>query len=281
MQREGPCSHMTDIDVITSAVEEFQLLYTALEKNGVSVNLFHHELYHGTPDAVFPNNWFSTHRNGDGSYDLVLYPMAHPSRRRERRPDMIDFLGKLGGASPRRTIDLTNCEEDAVYLEGTGSMVLDRVHKIAYAVLSSRTDDALFKKFCDEMGYRAVGFTAKGNMYHTNVMMSVGTGYAAVCFDHIASEDEAAALNKILKQSGKKVVPISIEQCNSMCGNVLELRDGSGELFLAMSDRAYRTFTPQQLYTLLQTVDHIVHPEYNVIESLGGGSVRCSIAEIF
>ena len=283
----------TDIEIITAACEEFQNLYSALISEDVGIKLYHHEPYHGTPDACFPNNWFSTHAADGGGSNLVLYPMAHPSRRRERRPDILSYLK----ARCDTLVDLTDAEDDGRFLEGTGSMVLDRTHRIAYAVISSRTDKHALSEFCRELGYTPFMMHAKDNMYHTNVMMSVGTLYAVVCFDHLSSPEEVTRLYKTLKSTGKTVVAISEAQCNDMCGNVLELRAGSGNSFLAMSDRAYKAFKPEQLYTLLQCVDHIIHPNYNTIEhvcdssgahcmyhfhpQLAGGSIRCSIAEIF
>eukprot|EP01061_Rhynchopus_euleeides_P040670 TRINITY_DN7004_c0_g1_i1.p2 TRINITY_DN7004_c0_g1~~TRINITY_DN7004_c0_g1_i1.p2 ORF type:complete len:798 (+),score=332.78 TRINITY_DN7004_c0_g1_i1:394-2787(+) len=275
MTRDKKFARHTDIDIITAACEEFEGLYSSLLREGVAIKLYHHEPYHGTPDACFPNNWFSTHKTSTG-VDLVLYPMAHPSRRRERRPDIMNFL------RPRSEciIDLTDAEDDGKFLEGTGSMVLDRTHRIAYAVVSSRTNKDVLADFCKELGYKAHMLYTQDNMYHTNVMMSIGTSYAVVCFEHLKDPEAATELYKTLKSTGKTIVPISKDQCANMCGNVLELR-GATESFIAMSDRAYRAYRPEQLYTLLQTVDHIVHPPYNTIETLAGGSIRCSIAELF
>ncbi|KAJ9449482.1 Arginine deiminase [Diplonema papillatum] len=277
MVQDKKYSKYTDIDVIDAACEEFQELYTALLREGVNIKLYHHEQYHGTPDACFPNNWFSTHAVGGGKSDLVLYPMAHPSRRRERRPDIVQFLE----AHTESTLDLSEHEDENKFLEGTGSMVLDRVNGIAYAVMSSRTQAEPFNDFCKAMGYTPVCLRATDNMYHTNVMMSVGTSYAVVCFEHLADQENVSRAYKSLKQTGKKIIAISKEQCTNMCGNILELRSGKGEQFVAMSERAYKNYRPEQLYTLLQTVDHIVHPAYNTIETLAGGSVRCSVAELF
>eukprot|EP01064_Diplonema_japonicum_P001168 TRINITY_DN10753_c0_g1_i1.p1 TRINITY_DN10753_c0_g1~~TRINITY_DN10753_c0_g1_i1.p1 ORF type:complete len:798 (+),score=192.14 TRINITY_DN10753_c0_g1_i1:52-2445(+) len=277
MTRDKKHLRSTDIDVIDAACEEFQSLYSSLLREGVNIKLYHHEPYHGTPDACFPNNWFSTHRNANGSSELVLYPMAHPSRRRERRPDILKYLN--GRCS--NLIDLSDHEDMNMFLEGTGSMVLDRIHRIAYAVVSSRTDETVLGRFCEHLGFKPFPIHTKGNMYHTNVMMSIGTKYAAVCFDHLKDQEEVSRLYNSLKQTGRTIVTLSEDQCTNMCGNILELRSEKGEAFLAMSDRAYSNFNPQQLYSMLQCVDHIVHPDYATIENLAGGSVRCSIAELF
>ena len=264
MSRDKRFARHTDIDIITAACEEFEGLYSGLIRAGVGIKLYHHEPYHGTPDACFPNNWFSTHKTENGS-DLVLYPMAHQSRRRERRPDILKFLK----SRTDNVCDLTDHEDDYRYLEGTGSMVLDRTHRIAYAIISSRTNLEVLNNFCTRMGYTAHPlYTKEGvNMYHTNVMMSVGTHFAVICFEYLRSAEDVMKLQKTLKSTGKSVVPISAAQCADMCGNVLELR-GSEDSFIAMSDRAYRNYRPEQLYTLLQTVDHIVHPQYDTIETV-------------
>eukprot|EP01060_Flectonema_neradi_P000587 TRINITY_DN10360_c0_g1_i1.p1 TRINITY_DN10360_c0_g1~~TRINITY_DN10360_c0_g1_i1.p1 ORF type:complete len:808 (+),score=179.69 TRINITY_DN10360_c0_g1_i1:136-2559(+) len=279
MQSDKVLSSKTDIDIIDAACEEFQSLYSTLLAEGVGIQLYHHEPYHGTPDACFPNNWFSTHINKDGTSSLALYPMAHPSRRRERRPDIMKYLKSV----TTNIIDLSDHEDEGKFLEGTGSMVLDRTNKVAYAVLSSRTDSKVFEEFCKGFGYTPFPFQTDPalNMYHTNVMMSIGTNYAAVCFDYIHDKNVSLNMYKQLKKTGRQVITLSKEQCSNMAGNILELRSSNGDIFVAMSDRAYRAFTKEQLYTLLQCVDHVVHPAYNTIETLAGGSVRCSIAEIF
>ena len=279
MLRDKVLTSKTDIDIIDAACEEFQSLYSTLLAEGINIQLYHHEPYHGTPDACFPNNWFSTHVNENGSSSLALYPMAHPSRRRERRPDILKYLNSI----TTEVVDMSDHEDEGRFLEGTGSMVLDRTNKVAYAVISSRTDAMVLDEFCKKFGYKAFSFETDPalNMYHTNVMMSIGTNYAAVCFDYIHDKNVSLNLYKQLKKTGRQVISLTKDQCSNMAGNILELRSAKGEIFVAMSDRAYRAFTKEQLYTLLQCVDHVVHPSYNTIETLAGGSIRCSIAEIF
>eukprot|EP00997_Jenningsia_sp_PLL12_P000896 NODE_113_length_2492_cov_63.191158_g101_i0.p1 GENE.NODE_113_length_2492_cov_63.191158_g101_i0~~NODE_113_length_2492_cov_63.191158_g101_i0.p1 ORF type:complete len:444 (-),score=122.93 NODE_113_length_2492_cov_63.191158_g101_i0:136-1467(-) len=269
---------MTSLEIVESACNSFANLYTLLIQNGVHVKLFHHESYHDTPDAVFPNNWFSTHADID---TFVLYPMKFPSRQRERRRSVINFLK----SQYSNLIDLTYFEtvddpDSTKALEGTGSLVLDRVNKVAYAAESGRTDRQVVDVWCKHMGYRAVVFKTVGDIYHTNVMMHVGQTSAVVCVESIVPEDRHRVLEE-LRRGGRMVIRATKEQCLALLCNCIEVMNDRGESILVMSSQAYHSMTQNQRYQLSQSVDHILHAEYSIIEKVAGGGVRCSIAELF
>eukprot|EP01012_Entosiphon_sulcatum_P058494 TRINITY_DN82575_c0_g1_i1.p1 TRINITY_DN82575_c0_g1~~TRINITY_DN82575_c0_g1_i1.p1 ORF type:complete len:792 (+),score=119.96 TRINITY_DN82575_c0_g1_i1:270-2378(+) len=269
--------NMHTLDQVSGACRNFAQLYTLLQQNGIKVHLFHHEQYHATPDAVFPNNWFSTHHGGS----LVLYPMKHPSRQRERRRSILEFLR----SKYPKVVDLTNYEnqedEDAtIALEGTGAMVLDRVNRIAYAMKSGRCSPQALDAWCKQMGYRPVLFEGTASIYHTNVMMHVGSTMAIVCDAWIKPDDRKKVLSE-LRQSGKTVIKASKEQAQSFACNCLELRTPSGANILVMSSQAYNSLTEEQLYLIQQHVSRVIHVDFGVIEMLAGGGVRCAIAELF
>jgi hypothetical protein len=232
------------------------------------------------PDAVFPNNWFSTHADGT----VVLYPMLAPSRRRERRLDLIEALGRDGPYRISRIVDLSRFEAAGQFLEGTGSLVLDRAHRVAYACRSPRTHDAPLAAFAGELGYEVVAFDAVGPdaapVYHTNVVMWIGERVAAVCLESIPDPDQRHA---VLARLGAthEVVEISMAQMSEYCGNMLAVRSRSGDALLEMSHRAYHALTDEQRATLRRHFRWLTaHPIYT-IERLGGGSVRCMLAEVF
>jgi hypothetical protein len=232
------------------------------------------------PDAVFPNNWFSTHADGT----VVLYPMLAPSRRRERRLDLIEALGRDGPYRIARIVDLSRFEAAGQFLEGTGSLVLDRAHRIAYACRSPRTHDAPLAAFAAELGYEVVAFDAVGPdaapVYHTNVVMWIGEGVAAVCLESIPDPDQRHA---VLARLGAthEVLEISMAQMSEYCGNMLAVRSRGGDALLEMSHRAYHALTDEQRATLRRHFRWLTaHPIYT-IERLGGGSVRCMLAEVF
>ncbi|MFS8158827.1 MAG: citrulline utilization hydrolase CtlX, partial [Candidatus Roizmanbacteria bacterium] len=232
-----------------------------------------------TPDAVFPNNWFSTHPG-----KLVLYPMKAPNRRMERQPDALKAaLASVNVVYPE-TVDLTADEHEGGVLEGTGSMVLDRTNKIAYALQSQRTTEDELNKWAKIMGYRPHFFHAldlgSKPVYHTNVVMSVGQDFAVVCTQAIASADEKKVLVASLKDSGKEVVDITIDQMYEMCGNVLQVLNTRGESHIVMSDRAQKGFTSDNI-KVLEKNGIIVPVKIDTIETVGGGSARCMLAEIF
>jgi len=283
------------VDVDTQSLQqkvltEFEGLYEKLtaRDHGVmaTVHLFTHEPYHDTPDACFPNNWFSTHTDLElGRCCLVLYPMKATNRRRERRPEFIDRLHQF-----RRytyVYDMTREELAATpkFLEGTGSLVLDRVNKIAYAGLSDRTDLSVAKHWAHILGYNLIPFTALDaggrSIYHTNVMMCVSSKAAIFCAEAVRDQSERDKVREALRATNHEVVEISLEQVNSFCGNVLEVETFDGKQSLVMSDQAYNAFTQDQLLALEDTHASLVHADFQSIEKYGGGGVRCSIGELF
>jgi len=269
---------MTSLEIVEEACTAFSRLYTALKTNGVNVKLFHHESYHDTPDAVFPNNWFSTHSD---SQTCTLYPMKYPSRQRERRRSIVTFLNSMYS----NIVDLTSYEDDedpelTKALEGTGSMVLDRVQKVAFCALSKRADEDVFNDWCAKMGYKGVTFRTVANIYHTNVMMSIGSSIAVICVDSIVPADRKRVIDQ-LKACGKVVIRASEQQMNAFLCNCIELQNNDGDKLLFMSEQAYNSLTENQMYALLQNVDKVVPVAFDIIEKVAGGGVRCAIGELF
>jgi len=265
------------------AMAEFRGMVKKLKASGVRVITLASRRDTKTPDAVFPNNWFSVHKGGNGERVVAGYPMLAPNRRAERRVD--ELTGKLreNGIAVSKTIDFSRHEAEGKFLEGTGSMVLDRTHHIAYASLSPRTDRSVLADFADKLGYRPVTFSSYDStgslIYHTNVMMSVGERFAVVCTDAIRDEQERAAVLKELEQSGKTVITITLDQVRSMCGNILELR-AKGKRIIVLSKTAYEHFTPQQK-KILGGFGSLLPVDITTIETTGGGSARCMLGEVF
>lgn len=260
------------------ALAESAALHSLLSRHGVQVTVFDDLPSPQTPDALFPNNWFSTHSDGT----LVLYPMAAVNRRAERRPEFIAALRRELGV--RRVLDLTGWEASGKFLEGTGSLVLDRVHRIAYAAESARTDPAVVAAFAEALDYRPVLFATapqKGQpVYHTNVVMSLGTNAAVVCLDAIASDSQRDVLVAALRASGRQLVAITCEQMNHFAGNLLELRSQDGQPLWVMSTQAFTALRPDQRQQLA-TNAALLHTPLPTIESVGGGSARCLLGELF
>jgi hypothetical protein len=262
-----------------AALAEFDALVAALDRAGVNVHVVDDTRIPVRPDAVFPNNWFSTHADGT----VVLYPMLAPNRRLERRLDIIERLHTIDRFHVRNTVDLSYREAEEKFLEGTGSLVLDRAHCIAYACLSPRTDLDVLGEFGQRLDYEIVAFDAMdangAAIYHTNVLMSVGTQFAAVCTAAIEAS-RRAAVAAVLESTGHTLVDLSFEQMHSFAGNMLELRSNTGHLIIAMSDTARRSLSESQRASLESSAT-IVSAPIPTIERLGGGSVRCMIAEVF
>jgi hypothetical protein len=233
-----------------------------------------------TPDSIFPNNWISFHEDGR----VVLYPMFAPNRRQERREDLLPLLQEKYNVEVKEVVDLTYFEEQGKFLESTGSMILDRVHKIAYACLSPRTDRDVLAKFCQTMGYEAVAFAAADQngvpIYHTNVMMSVGEGLAVICAEAIPDPQEREGVLAKLAASRKEVIEISFDQMNAFAGNMLHVHNQDGNTLLVMSVQAYRSLTQEQI-SRIEAHTAILHADIGLIEQYGGGSVRCMMAEVF
>ncbi|MBC3541303.1 citrulline utilization hydrolase CtlX [Rufibacter sediminis] len=233
-----------------------------------------------TPDAVFPNNWISFHKGGK----VVLYPMLSPTRRLERHPALLTQLQEEHGLEFKEVIDLTHFENEGKFLEGTGSLVLDRQHKIAYACLSERTHLEPLQVFCEKLGFRPVVFHAyDGNdlpIYHTNVILSIGTDFALVCLEAIPDDEEQGLLLEALVDTGKEIFDLSLAQVKKMAGNMLQVRNKAGEPVLVMSDKAYKALRKDQ-YEDLNRRTKMVRSDLRTIEAHGGGSARCMLAEIF
>lgn len=230
------------------------------------------------PNAVFPNNWFSTHTDGT----LCLYPMEAVSRRGERRPE---FISRIESAfMPRRVLDLSSYENKGKYLEGTGSLVIDHSNKRVYACLSSRTDESLLRHWSEQMDHDVVAFSAMDvegvPVYHTNVMMSVGDKLAVVCLESIRDAGERSIVAESLAASGREMIEISLGQMGEFAGNVIELATKDGARVLVMSESARRSFQPTQLDLILSHCQ-IASFAIPLIEKCGGGSIRCMVAEIF
>ncbi|MDG2377213.1 MAG: arginine deiminase-related protein [Woeseiaceae bacterium] len=261
------------------AAAEFAGLRDALEAAGIEVIAFDDTEEPHTPDAIFPNNWVSFHADGT----VVLYPMEAPNRRTERRPDIIDALVDWHGFQVRNIIDLSGHEADGQFLEGTGSLVLDRSNRVAYAGVSSRTHLDALGDFAQRMGYEVVAFDAVDRdgapIYHTNVLMNVGEALAVICAEAIQREDQREAVLTSLRDSGHEIVEISFDQMDAFAGNMLELRSASGERVIAMSQQARDSLDESQLARLVANAT-IVSAPINRIESSAGGSVRCMLAEI-
>jgi len=260
--------------VAKQAIKEFDDFVDLLRENGVTVDVLQDTPEPPTPDSIFPNNCFSTH--GD---TLVLYPMFAPNRRLERKKLRVAFRE----LHYTRDVDFTPYENSGHFLEGTGSLVLDREHRIAYACLSPRTDEKALEEWAKTMGYRYFAFHSVDEqgtpIYHTNVMMHVGTRQAVVCLDSVRDESERGELLAHLQGNGKEVVPITLEQMYQFAGNMLELHNDNEQL-LIMSQTARQSLTPEQISTLSKYT-RIISPDIHTIETAGGGSARCMLAEIF
>ena len=268
-------------EIIERAQEEFDGLVDQLKAAGVEVVVFDEAEPHETPDALFPNNWVSTHADGT----VALYPMFAPNRRTERREDIPLVLEHQFDFDVRQIIDFTEFESHNKFLEGTGSIVLDRVNRKAYAALSDRTDARALEHFCDQLDFEPVAFQAfqtvdnqRLPIYHTNVMMSIGSGYAVVCLDCIDSDDERKQVVDAIAQDGLELIAITEEQVNQFAGNMLELTGDDGPV-LVMSASAYQSLVPEQIEKLQQHTT-LLHAPLPTIETCGGGSARCMIAEI-
>lgn len=268
--------------IVQEARLKFDAMVTALRSAGVEVVVFDEPEGSDTPDALFPNNWISMHADKR----VALYPMYAENRREERREEVLDLLEKEG-FQIEEIVDYTSAEEEGFFLEGTGSMILDHINRIAYCALSERADEELFIEFCEDFEYTPCTFNAyqsvndkRLQIYHTNVMMCVADRYAVVCLECIDDTSERKQLKKQLKDSGKTIVAITEDQMHQFAGNMLQVGDQDGNPILVMSDTAYNSLRPDQL-RILESFNPIIHPELNLIEQCGGGSARCMMAEIF
>lgn len=275
-------SGMLPAAINAKAQQEFDALVIKLKDVGVNVVVVQDTLETDTPDSVFPNNWVSFHDNGD----VVLYPMFAQNRRDERREDIFDVLEEKGFVI-ENTIDFTSAEEDGLFLEGTGSIVLDRANSKAYCALSSRADEELFIEFCEDFDCAPVLFEAfhtvdgkKELIYHTNVMMSIGEHFAIICADMIEDKKERKMVLDNLRADGKDLILINENQVAHFAGNVLELSGANDKRFIVMSTTAFESLNATQK-SQLEKHGSILNTNLQTIETCGGGSARCMIAEIF
>jgi hypothetical protein len=270
---------MSAVEMRQHALREFDEMVKRLRDAGVDVIVIEDTPDPVRPDAVFPNNWVTFHQEGW----VVTYPMFAPTRRLERREDVIDTVSGQGFHASGR-VHFESAEAESRFLEGTGSIIFDHVHRLAYACLSPRTDAGLLEELCRKIGYEKVVFhavDAKGqDIYHTNVMMALGETFVVICLDSVRDAGERAMLEARFRETGKAVVDISLEQMNSFAGNMLQVRNTAGETLLVMSEQAYRSLTPAQIRDL-EAHTRLLYSPINTIEHYGGGSARCMMAEVF
>jgi len=272
-------SNLSDNELQEAAVNEFDMLVSKLRDADMNVCVFEDTPDPVTPDSVFPNNWISFHNDGT----VVLYPMEAENRRLERRIDIIEILKEEHGFYVKKIIDMSYLEDKQEYLEGTGSMILDHVNKIAYACLSSRTHKNALLDFSKKMGFSPIPFCAKdalgSDVYHTNVIMSLGEKLAVLCEDAIPVDSEKKQVKESLQSTGHEIINISLDQMTSFAGNVLEVISNSDEHLMLMSERAEKSLTKKQKSTIGKYCRIVSSPIHN-IEDSAGGSVRCMVAEI-
>jgi hypothetical protein len=265
------------------AQKEFDVFVDKLRDVGVEVIVINDNDDFDTPDALFPNNWVSFHEDGT----VGLYPMFAENRRLERREDVFEILEKEGFVI-ENFVDYTSAEKESIFLEGTGSLLLDRDNRKAYCALSPRADEELFIEFCEDFEYTPIIFTANQTVdgerkaiYHTNVMMCIGETFAVICLSSIDDKKERKNVIQHLKETGKEIIDITEHQVNHFAGNMLQVKGFNDELYLVMSQSAYDSLTKHQLQTLLKHNKGIVSSSLDTIETCGGGSARCMMADIF
>ena len=264
------------------AQKEFDDFVAKLRDVGVNVLVVDDDASTDTPDAVFPNNWVSFHANGD----VAIYPMFAKNRRKERREEVFDFIEK-SGFKIENVIDYTSAENEGIFLEGTGSILLDRVNKKAYCALSPRADEDLFIEFCEDFDYFPVVFTANQNVdgrrlpiYHTNVMMCLAENFAVICLDTIDDKKERKNVIQHLKNTNKEIIDITESQMHQFAGNMLQVKGKNDQRYLVMSQSAHQSLTDQQINTIEKHCP-ILLSDLETIETCGGGSARCMMAEVF
>lgn len=269
-------------DTQTKALEEFNAFVEKLRAKGINVITVKDTVEPHTPDSIFPNNWVSFGADGK----VFLYPMFAPNRRDERRPEILDEV-KNAGFEITEVDDISHFENDEKFLEGTGSMIFDHDHKIAYGSVSLRLDEELFRNFCAKIGYEPVVFhsfqtagTDRLPIYHTNVMMCVADKFVVICLDCIDDEMEREKVQEVIKSTEKELIEISEEQMQQFAGNMLQVRNAEGKTFLVMSETAYKSLTEEQISTI-EKYSEIIYSDLNTIETNGGGSARCMLAEVF
>jgi len=268
----------TENGVQEKALREFENFIATLRQHAIDVTVIEDTPEPYTPDSIFPNNWISFHDDAS----ILLYPMFAVNRRLERKQQVLDVVNQKFKVT--KTIDLSSYENENVFLEGTGSMVLDRENKIAYACISPRTDKKALQDFCDKMHYTAIIFSAVDSdnepIYHTNVMMCVADEFAVICLDSIKNETERKTVSDSLIQNGKQIIEISFDQMNHFAGNMLQVHNREGKKIVVMSSQAYHSLSAQQILSI-EHFNPIIHSDITTIETNGGGSARCMMAEVF
>lgn len=269
-------------DIQTKALNEFNAYVNKLKSKGINVIVVKDTLVPHTPDSIFPNNWVSFHEDGT----VCLYPMFAENRRTERRTDIMDRIS-AAGFKISTIKDYTHFENENKFLEGTGSMILDHVHRIAYGSVSVRLNEEIFRKWCTEFGYQPIIFHSKQNVndqrlaiYHTNTMMCVGTEYVVIGLDTIDDKEERELVVDTINKCGKEIIEITEEQVHKFAGNMLEVVGEGGKRFLTMSQTAFQSLTQNQIQKIEKYVE-IIYADLHTIEIAGGGSVRCTMAEVF
>ncbi|WKK66820.1 citrulline utilization hydrolase CtlX [Lutimonas zeaxanthinifaciens] len=269
-------------EVQEKALAEFDAFVAKLREAGVNIIVVEDTMVPDTPDSIFPNNWISFHSNGK----VGVFPMFAENRRQERREDIFDILEEKGFVI-EEIVDYTSAEEEELFLEATGSIVLDRAQRIAYCALSPRADEDLFIEFCEDFEYTPVIFhayqTVDGNrelIYHTNVMMAVTRDYVVACLDCIDDKKEKKNFIKQVKASGKRILDISEEQVEHFAGNMLQVMDSDGNAITVMSQSAYDSLSSDQI-AILSKEAALLSSDLGTIEACGGGSARCMMAEVF
>lgn len=264
------------------AQKEFDDFVKVLREANINIYVFDDLAENKTPDSIFPNNWVSFHENGN----IALYPMFAESRRRERRMDILEELEEKGFYL-NEVYDYTSAEQEGVFLEGTGSLILDRQNKKAYCALSPRANEELFIEFCEDFEYMPISFFANQTLegkrlpiYHTNVMMCITEKIAIVCFETIDDKKAQKLLTESLKSDEKIIISITEDQMNNFAGNMLQVDSNNDESFLVMSTSAFKSLTDKQVKAI-EAHYKILHSPLETIEALGGGSARCMMAEIF
>ena len=268
-------------NVQDKALKEFNAFVEKLRAKDINVITIKDTLEPKTPDSIFPNNWVSFHADGK----VVLYPMFAENRRLERRDDIINQIKEQFEVT--EVIDYSGAEKDNLFLEGTGSMIFDHDNKLAYGSVSLRLDEGLFRKFCSDFGFQPVVFHSYQTageerlpIYHTNVMMCVADQFVVICLDCIDDESERNNVIETIKNSGKELIEISEDQMQNFAGNMLQVHNKSGEKFLVMSQSAYKSLNRDQV-SAIEKYCEIIYSDLEVIETNGGGSARCMLAEVF
>ncbi len=269
---------LTEDEIKQNAIEEFDAYVAKLRANNINVIVIQDTKTPAKPDAIFPNNWISMHENGN----VFLFPMNTENRRLEVRPEIIDELRT--SFTINNVNDLTAAVNNNIFLEGTGSIIFDHLHEIAYACLSPRTDKNLFINYCKTIGYEAVHFTSADEndnlVYHTNVMLTIGDTFAVICLESIKDKNEQTYVKEKLANTGHEIIDITFEQMNAFAGNMLQVQNKDGKTFLVMSETSFKSLTDEQI-AQIENHTSILHVSIPTIETIGGGSARCMLAEIY